>query len=130
MCALDEANSREQRWELARLWARRFTLTLILVPALLAAPRFAACISHVLVDSEVGVMMYGLPLVIGIVLLWLMVFASTVTWGLGMRKTRLQGKEIPFWERWCFRGIAAGLALVFWGFSADYIYRGLRSIGL
>jgi hypothetical protein len=128
--ALDELAKSERPLGRRRLWARRFTITMFFGPTLLAVPNFASCLAHSRVDSEVGVMMHGLPLLIGVMWLGPVVGASTAIWGLGMRKARLRGEEIPFWERWCFRAIAAVLIFVLWGFSADPLYRAMSCVGL
>jgi hypothetical protein len=100
---LDELAKTVRDWGHRRRWARRFTLTVFFGSALLATPNFARCVAHSLTDSEVGVMMYGFPLLIGALFLSPVVGVSTAIWGLGMRKARLRGEQIPFWERWCFK---------------------------
>jgi len=96
----------------------------------LAAPGFVSCISHAMVDSEVGVMMHGLPIVLGLLYGLPLIGASTILWGLGLRHARLGGEEISFGERWGFRGIAAALLIVVWGFSQDFVHRGMQWLGL
>jgi hypothetical protein len=127
---MDESIASEPRWVRWRRWARRCTLTLVFLPMLLAAPSFASCVAHAMVDSEVGVMTHGFPIIFGVVLLLPLVLTSTIVWGLGLRKARLGGDDTPFWERWLFRGIATVLALLVWGFSLDFIHRGLQWVGL
>ncbi len=48
-------------------WGRRLTLGLLALALVVAGPNFLACFAHSAVDSEVGVMMYGFPLFIGVV---------------------------------------------------------------
>ncbi len=48
----------------------------------------------------------------------------------GLRNARFGGEEISFWERWCFRGIAAALLIVVWGFSLDFVHRAMQWVGL
>jgi hypothetical protein len=44
-----------------RRWPRRITLALVVVPIVLALPKFLLAIAHARADSQVGVMMYGFP---------------------------------------------------------------------
>ena len=57
----------ENRMNNPRKWGRRLTLGLLVLALLVAGPNFLACIGHSAVDSEVGVMMYGFPLLIGMI---------------------------------------------------------------
>jgi len=127
---LDESTQPEGRWERRRRRARRFTITIFFGFLLVVSPAFASCLRHAVVDSEVGVMMYGLPIFLGVFYLSPVLSVSTVVWGLGMRKARVRGEVVPFWERWCFRAIAAALAFVLWGLSAAYTHKGMACVGL
>ena len=120
----------ERSWERRRRSARRFTLTVFFGSSFVAAPNFVSCIAHSRVDSEVGVMVNGLPLVLGLLVVGPVVGVSTVIWGLGTKKARLWGAQIPFWERWFFRAIAGVLLLILWGFLADPLHRAMSCAGL
>ena len=73
-----------------RRWARRITLFLVVAPSLLAAPYFLNAVAHARADSEVGVMMYGFPLFIGMLYGAPVVGAFTLAWGLGLARARLR----------------------------------------
>jgi hypothetical protein len=99
-------------WEKRRRWARRFTMTFFFAFLILGTPNFVGCVLHARVDSEVGGMNYGLPLLIGIVWGAPVLGVSTLIWGLGLRKARRRGETIPLTERGCFAAIATVLAII------------------
>lgn len=104
-----------------RRWARRITLALITLPSLLAIPNFLSCMAHSRVDSEVGVMMYGLPLAIGTMMGTPVVAVFALAWGLGMKQAWRGGESIPRWEIGCFGAIASLLALLLFLLSSTYL---------
>ena len=114
----------------ARRWARRTTFTLIVLPSILAFPSFMSCLAHSRVDSEVGVMMHGLPLAIGIMLGTPVVSVFTIIWGLGLRKARRTGEQIPLWELLCFGAISSLLLLLLYLFSANFLHGAKSCVGL
>jgi hypothetical protein len=114
----------------ARRWARRTTFALIALPSMLSVPSFMSCLAHSRVDSEVGVMMYGLPLVIGAMLGTPVVSLFTIIWGLGLKKAQGTGERIPLWELLCFGAITASLLLFLYQFSASYLHGAKSLVGL
>jgi hypothetical protein len=110
--------------------ARRFTLTTLVAAALLGMPNFLSCLAHARVDSEVGVMMNGFPLLLGIMFVAPVVGVSTIIWGLGLRQARLQSEQVPLLERCFFGAIAAVLLFVLWGFSAEPLHRAMSCAAL
>jgi hypothetical protein len=114
----------------ARRWVRRTTFTLIALPSIVAIPSFMSCMAHSRVDSEVGVMMYGLPLVIGAMLGTPVVSLFTIIWGLGLKKAHGTGERIPLWELLCIGAITASLLLLLYQFSASYLHGAKSFVGL
>jgi hypothetical protein len=113
-----------------RRWARRITLALITLPSLLAIPNFLSCMAHSRVDSEVGVMMYGLPLAIGTMMGAPVVAVFALAWGLGMNKARRAGEPIPRWEIGCFGAIASLLAFLFIVFGSNFLHAAKSCAGI
>jgi hypothetical protein len=99
-------------WEKRRRWARRFTMTVFFAFLVLGTPNFVGCVLHARVDSEVGVMTYGLPLLIGIVWGAPVLGASTLIWGVGLWKARRRGETSSLTERVCFTAIATVLTII------------------
>ena len=114
----------------ARRWARRTTIALIVLPSMLAIPSFMSCLAHSRVDSEVGVMMHGLPLAIGTMLGTPVVSVFAIIWGLGLRKARRTGERIPLWELLCFGAISTLLLLLLYLFSANFLHGAKSCVGL
>ncbi len=104
-----------------RRWARRITLFLVVAPSLLAAPYFLNAVAHARADSEVGVMMYGFPLFIGMLYGAPVVGAFTLAWGLGLARARRRGEAIPRWEVGTFGVVAALIALSLLALSGAYL---------
>jgi hypothetical protein len=113
-----------------RRWPRRITLALVVVPIVLALPKFLLAIAHARADSEVGVMMYGFPLFLGLFYGSPVVAVFVVLWGLGLTKARRQGETIPGLELWVFRGIAAALLLLLLLLSEGYVRMARHVLGL
>ena len=100
------------RWERARRWGRRITWTLALILAVGLTPYTLMCVSHALVDSEVGVMLYGMPVMVGLLVgLPILALPATV-WGVGLAKARRRGDLIAWREAWSFLVIAGGAAFL------------------
>ena len=112
----------------ARRWVRRTTFTLIALPSIVAIPSFMSCLAHSRVDSEVGVMMYGFPLLIGTMMATPVVSVFTLIWGFGLKKARRTGEQIPLWELLCFGAISALLLLYL--FRANLLHVAKSWIGL
>ena len=114
----------------ARRWPRRITLTLVVTTIVLGLPNFLLAIAHARADSEVGVMMYGFPLFIGLFYGSPVVGIFAALWGLGLTKARRQGETIPGLELWVFRGIAAALLLLLLLLSEQYVRMARHFLGL
>ena len=114
----------------ARRWPRRITLTLVVTPIVLGLPNFLLAIAHARADSEVGVMLYGFPLFIGLVYGGPVVGVFTALWGFGLTKARRQGETIPGLELWCFRGIATVMVVLLWLLSGQYVRMAKSCVGL
>jgi hypothetical protein len=109
-----------------RRWARRITLLSVAAMVVLGTPNLLNAIAHSRVDSEVGVMMYGLPLFIGLLYTCPVIGAFILVWGVGLRKARRRGEVIPRREFWCFGVIAVVIGFLLLMFSGTY----LRMIGI
>ena len=105
----------------ARPWARRVTFALITLPLVIAIPNFVGLIAHTRTDSELGIMMYGFPIFIGLVFGTPIVCISTAVWGLGLRKSKQAGEKLPRWELVIFGIIAAFTAMVLALSSENYL---------
>ena len=114
----------------ARRWPRRITLTLVAAGIVLGLPNFLLAMAHASADSEVGVMMYGFPLFIGLVYSSPVVSVFAVLWGFGLTKARRQGETIPGLELWCFRGIATAMVVLLWLLSGQYVRMARSCVGL
>ena len=104
-----------------RRWARRITLLSVAAIVVLGTPNLLNAIAHGRVDSEVGVMMYGLPLFIGLLYACPVVGAFTLVWGLGLRRARRRGDAIPRREIWCFAVIATVTGVLLLMFGSTYL---------
>ena len=105
-----------------RTWGRRITLGLLSLGVLLGGSSFVSCLAYSAVDSEVGVMMTGFPLLIGVTFGTPVVGLSTLLWGLGLKQARGAGEQIPRWEAWCFGCIALGAALLLGLLGPNYLH--------
>ena len=114
----------------ARRWPRRITLTLVAAGIVLGLPNFLLAMAHASADSEVGVMMYGFPLFIGLVYSSPVVSVFAVLWGFGLTKAHRQGETIPVLERWVFGGIATALLLLLLLLSEQYVRMARNLLGL
>lgn len=112
----------------ARRWPRRITVTLVATTIVLGLPNFLLAMAHARADSEVGVMMYGFPLFIGLVYGSPIVGVFALLWGLGLTKARRQGETIPRLELWCFRGIATVMVVLL--LSEQYFRMAKSCVGL
>ena len=104
-----------------RRWARRITLILVGSLSLLAAPNFLRCVAHSRVDSEVGVMMHGFPLFIGLMYSAPVVGVFTLIWGVGLVRARRRKEAIPTRELLCFGVLAAVIGWVLLALSSNYL---------
>ncbi len=95
---------------------------LVVAPSLLAVPSLLNAVAHARVDSEVGVMMYGVPLFIGMVFGCPVVAAFTVVWGLGLARARGRGEAIPRWEMGSFGVVAPLITLLLLALSETYLH--------
>ena len=113
-----------------RRWSRRITLTLVAATIALGLPNFLLAMAHARADSEVGVMMYGFPLFIGLFYGSPVVGVFAALWGFGLTKARRQGETIPGLELWCFRGIATVMVVLLWLLSGQYVRMAKSWFGL
>ena len=107
-------------WGRIRRWGRRVTLTVGVLFGLSITPYTLMCVAHSTVDSEVGVMSYGFPVLMASVIGVPLLVLPTVAWGVGIRKTQDKGASLPRWEAWTFLGIAGGLSVLL--FMMSHIY--------
>ena len=114
----------------ARRWPRRITLTLVVLAIALGLPNFLLAIAHARADSEVGVMMYGFPLFLGLVYGSPVVGVFVALWGFGLTKARRQGETIPGLELWLFRGVATVMVVLLWLLSGQYVRMAKSCVGL
>ena len=115
-----ETDGPERTWASCRRWGRRVSLSLGLLLGLGLTPYTLMCLPHASVDSEVGVMVYGLPVLFALGVGVPVLVLPTATWGLGLRKVQEQGTSIPRWEAWTFLGVAGGLAFLL--FQMSHLY--------
>ena len=113
----------------SRKWGRRLTLGLVALALVLAGPNFLACLAHSAVDSEVGVMMYGFPLFIGVTFGTPVLGLTTLLWGLGLKKAYFSAEQIPRWESWSFGIIAVGATLLLCLLGPNYLHLGKSCVG-
>ena len=114
----------------ARRWPRRITVTLVATAIIISLPNVLALIPHGRAGSEVGVMMYGFPLSVGLVFGSPVLGACTLLWGLGLTKARRQGEQIPGLE-WCFFGVIASVMMLLLFLLSGQYFRMVRScVGL
>ena len=104
-----------------RKWGRRITLGLIALALVLAGPNFVSCLAHSAVDSEVGVMMYGFPLLIGVTFGTPLLGFTALLWGLGLKKAYFAEGQIPRWESLSFGVIAVGVSLLLCLLAPTYL---------
>ena len=95
----------EGQWERIRKLGKWVSLGLPLVLLVFATPHFLMAVNHARVDSEVGVMMHGLPLVIGGVFTAPAICYFAIFWGLGLRKAHQADVDVAPWEKWVCMGI-------------------------
>lgn len=107
-------------WGRIRRWGRRVSLTVGVLFGFSITPYTLMCVAHQTVDSEVGVMSYGFPVLMASVVVVPILVLPMVAWGMGIRKTRERGDELPRWEAWAFVGIAGVLSFLL--FQMSHIY--------
>ncbi len=61
----------------------------------LGLPNFLLAVAHARVDSEVGVMLHGFPLFVGLFYGGPVLGIVALLWGMGLTKARRQGERIP-----------------------------------
>ena len=96
-------------WGRIRSWGRGISLASAVLFGLSVTPYTLMCVSHSAVDSEVGVMGFGFPVLMASVIGVPLLVLPTVAWGVGIRKTRDKGAPLPRWEAFSFLGIAGVL---------------------
>ena len=107
-----------------RTWGRRATLGLIALALVLGAPNFLSCLAHSAVDSEVGVMMHGFPLLIGAVYGTPVLGVTALLWGHGLKKSYFSAEQIPRWEAWSFGIVAVVVTLLLCLLGPNYLHLG------
>ena len=103
---------------------------LLVLALLLAGPNFVSCLAHSAVDSEVGVMMYGFPLFIGVTYGTPVLGFTTLLWGLGLKKAYFAAEKIPLWEALSFGIIAVVVTLLLYLLAPAYLRLGKMWVGI
>ena len=96
-------------WERNRRLGKWGTLVMSGILLLYVLPYVYMTAAHVRVDSEVGVMMYAVPVFIAVSLTAPVVACFAILWGLGLRRARQDGIEYRNWEPWTC-GLVGGTA--------------------
>ncbi len=113
-----------------RKWGRGLTLGLVGLALVLAGPNFVSCLAHSAVDSEVGVMMYGFPLFIGVTYGTPVLGLTMLLWGLGLKKAYFAAEKIPRWEAWSFGIVAVVVTLLLYLLTPAYLRLGKSCAGV
>ena len=104
-------------------------MILVTLAVLLGGTSFVSCLAYSSVDSEVGVMMTGFPLFIGVTFGTPVLGLSTLMWGLGLKKARVVGEKIPRWEMPCFCFFAVTATLLLCLLSENYLHLAKSCVG-